>query len=399
MSDGINSIMYEFGAGKSAIRTVFEETTELRKQGRTDFWDFSIGNPEVPAPPEVNEAIADCIATYSQLDMHGYPPNNGWYETRAKIAEALNRDYDTGAAAESVVMTGGAAGAITATIASLTTPGEEVIVITPYFAEYRMYIQSWHCRCVEVPSVPDTFQIDVDAIERAITPATRMVIVNTPCNPTGTVYKPDSLLALGDMLRRKSAELDRTIYLLSDEPYRQICYDGVVNPWVAGYYENTLVAYSFSKALSIPGERIGYAYVPPTVKNQERVVAAILGGQRACNTITNGLFQRVIERCIDIPAPVDEYARKRRIIHGGLGRIGYQATRPDGAFYLWIRALEPDDHAFCRRATKFGLYLVESTDFGTHGYARLSYAVDDWVLTSSLPAFQRLWEDYGGYTW
>ena len=400
MADGVDSLMYEFGAGKSAIREVCEKTFALKERGETDFWDFSIGNPSTAAPEAVNQAVRDVMEEFSSLDLHGYSPNNGWESTRAAIADNLNGRFDAGATADDLTLTAGCAGAITATIGALTVPGEDVIVLTPYFPEYRMYIQAWHCRCVEVPTTPETFQIDVDAIERAITRCTRMVIINTPNNPTGAVYDEASVKALGDLLRRESERLGCTIYLLSDEPYREICYDGLVNPWVPDCYENTIVAYSYSKSLSLPGERIGYAYVPKSVTNQADVIMGILGAQRAVNTIQNSTMQRMIERCVDLTADLSEYDRKRAIIYDGLKAIGYDVVRPDGAFYLWVRALEPDDVRFAERAAdEQRLYIVNSTDFGCPGWERLSYAIDDERLQSCLPAFKRLWDTYGGYAW
>ena len=400
MADGVDSLMYEFGAGKSAIREVCEKTFALKERGETDFWDFSIGNPSTAAPEAVNQAVRDVMEEFSSLDLHGYSPNNGWESTRAAIADNLNGRFEAGATADDLTLTAGCAGAITATIGALTVPGEDVIVLTPYFPEYRMYIQAWHCRCVEVPTTPETFQIDVDAIERAITRCTRMVIINTPNNPTGAVYDEAFVMALGDLLRRESERLGRTIYLLSDEPYREICYDGLVNPWVPDCYENTIVAYSYSKSLSLPGERIGYAYVPKSVTNQADVIMGILGAQRAVNTIQNSTMQRMIERCVDLTADLSEYDRKRAIIYDGLKAIGYDVVRPDGAFYLWVRALEPDDVRFAERAAdEQRLYIVNSTDFGCPGWERLSYAIDDERLQSCLPAFKRLWDTYGGYAW
>ena len=401
MADGVDSLMYEFGAGKSAIREVCEKTFALKEQGITDYWDFSIGNPSTAAPDCVREAVKEVMSgVYDSLDLHGYSPNNGWEGTRRAIAENLVERFGGDATADDLVLTAGCAGAITATIGALTVPGEDVIVLTPYFPEYRMYIQAWHCRCVEVPTIEGTFQIDIDAIERAITRCTRMVIINTPNNPTGAVYDEASIKALGDLLRRESERLGRTIYLLSDEPYREICYDGKVNPWVPDCYENTIVAYSYSKSLSLPGERVGYAYVPKSVKNHEDVYLGILGAQRAVNTIQNSTYQRVIERIVNATADLSEYDRKRDIIYDGLTKIGYEVVCPEGAFYVWVRALEPDDIAFADRAAdEERLYIVNSTDFGTKGWERLSYAIDDERLETSLEGFKRLWDSYGGYTW
>ena len=400
MADGVDSRMYDFGAGKSAIRTVFEQTCELRQQGVHDFWDFSIGNPDVPAPPAVDDAIREVLAELDPIDVHGYPPNNGWLTTRQAVAANLNRRFGACARASEIAMTGGCAGAITATIAAVTSAGEDVIVPVPYFAEYRMYIQAWNCRCVEVPTLPRTFQLDLDAIERAIGPTTRMVIVNTPNNPTGAIYTDESLRELGALLRRKSRELGQTIYLLSDEPYREIVYDGRQSSWVADHYENTIVCYSWSKSLSLAGERVGYVWVPSTVRHARRVYDAILGAQRVVNSICNGLFCRVIERCVDLPAPVAAYERKRDALYAGLTRIGYDVVHPDGAFYLWVRALERDDDAFQERAAnEERLFVVGSEDFAARGYFRLSYCVSDDAIEKSLPAFERLFHSYGGYQW
>ena len=403
MAEGIDSLMYEFGAGKSAIRELFEKSMEFVQQGvTTDIWDFSIGNPTVPAPPEVSEAIEKVLASCSSFELHGYTENNGRLATREAIARDLNKRFGHGShryGAGDLMLTAGAAGAISATIAALTLPGESAIVLTPYFPEYRMYIQAWHCHCVEVPTTPKTFQPNINAIEAAIEPTTRMVIINTPNNPPGTIYRPEVLEQLADMLRQKEKDLGRVIYLLSDEPYREIVYDGHVNPWVPDYYEDTVVCYSYSKSLSLPGERAGYVLVPPSLTNHDHACEALLGSQRAINTIQNSLMQRVLELCAGVAAPIKEYQRKRRIIYRGLSDIGYDVVRPDGAFYLWIRCLEEDERAFSEKAFEHGLLLVPSDDFGCDSYVRLSYCCDDDTLSGSLPAFQKLWDDYGSYLW
>lgn len=398
MADGIDALMYEFGAGKSAIREMCERSAALQEQGVTDVYDFSIGNPHVTVPAAVDDAIREALSLPS-IDLHGYTPNCGWVSTRKAIARDLNRRFDGAYDENDLILTAGASGALTSSICALTSPGEEIIAITPYFPEYRMYAQAWHCKCVEVPACPGTFQPDVDAIERAITPCTRIVIVNSPNNPTGAVYTEEVMRELGAMLRRQSAKHDKTIYLLSDEPYREIAYDGHANPWMPDAYDDTLVCYSYSKSLAIPGERVGYVLVPPSVTNHDRVYDALLGAQRVANTIMGSLMQRVLERCAEVPAPVEEYRAKRHVIYHGLTGLGYDVVRPDGAFYLWIRCLEKDEQAFCDRAFDHGIMLVASDDFGTGGYARLSYCVDDETLERSLPAFHELWEEYGGYTW
>lgn len=400
MADGVDSLMYDLGAGKSAIREVFEKTTELRQQGRSDFFDFSIGNPNVPVHPRVNEAVREALDEYPSIELHGYPPNNGILRTRQAVADNLNRRFGANAKADEIAMTAGCAGAISATIAATTSAGEEVIIPTPYYAEYRMWVQAWGCTVVEVPTQPGSFQLDLDQIERAINPKTRMVIINTPNNPTGAVYTEESIRGLAELLRRKNRELGRTIYLLSDEPYREIVYDGRKNPWVAALYEHTIVCYSWSKSLSLAGERVGYVWVPSTVRHARRVYDAVLGAQRVTACIMNSLFNRVIEKCIDLPAPAAEYQRKRDMLYGGLSEIGYDVVHPDGAFYLWVRALEEDDDAFQdRAAAEEGLYVVGSSDFACPGYFRLSYCVGDEVIEGSLPAFRRLYDSYGGYLW
>lgn len=398
MADGIDALMYEFGAGKSAIREMCEKSAKLQEQGVTGIFDFSIGNPHVTVPAAVNDAINDSLAMPS-IDLHGYTPNSGWVSTRQAIAADLNRRFATSYHEDDLILTAGASGALTSAIAALTNPGEEIVVLTPYFPEYRMYTQAWHCKCVEVPTLPGTFQPNVAAIEAAITPCTRIVIVNSPNNPTGAVYTEDVMREMASMLERESERHDKTIYLLSDEPYREITYDGHTNPWMPDIYANTIVCYSYSKSLAIPGERAGYVLVPPSVLNHDRVYDALLGSQRVVNSIMGSLMQRVIEQCASIPAPVEEYRRKRHIIYHGLKRLGYEVVRPDGAFYLWLRCLEPDEGAFCRRASDHGLMLVASDDFGTKGYARLSYCIEDETLASSIGAFKDLWDEYGGYTW
>ena len=394
MADGVDSLMYDLGAGKSAIREVFEQTMELKQQGVTDFWDYSIGNPNVPVAPQVTEAIREALEEYESVDLHGYPPNNGYLTTRQTVAANLNRRFDAHARAGEIAMTAGCAGAITSTIAATTRAGEEVIIPTPYYAEYRMWVQAWHCNVVEVPTEPETFQLDLDAIEEAINPKTRMVIINTPNNPVGAVYTRESLQALAAMLREREEALGRPLYLISDEPYREITYGAEV-PWVPAIYDRTIVCYSYSKSLSLPGERIGWVLVPNTNPDHDKLVLAVAGAGRKLGFVcAPAIFQRVVIDCIDEPSDVEAYAENRRALTEGLSALGYEFVEPQGAFYLWVKALEPDANAFFERAKSFELLPVPSDSFGCPGWVRVGYCVAHETIVNSMPAWKKLAESY-----
>ncbi len=393
----INERMLELGNEPSAIREQFAYGLARKAEiGDDKVFDFSIGNPSVPAPQEVTDAVLDLMKEPAVV-LHGYSPAAGEPQVRATIASYIAQRYGVPASPDMIYMTSGAAAAIAITVCAVTHPGDEVIVISPYFPEHRVWIEAADCTCVTVPARMPDFQIDLDAMAEAIGPKTSAIIINSPNNPVGSVYSEENLRGLAELLEAKEAELGRNLYLISDEPYREIVYDGVEVPYVPCLYPRTIVCYSYSKALSLPGERIGYIYVSDLMDDAADVFAAIAGAGRALGYICAPvLFQRVIARCIDVPSNVEAYAENRALLTKGLAEIGYEFVEPQGAFYLWMRALEDDAQAFSDRAKEHELLLVPSDSFGVSGWVRVSYCVDRSVIENSMPAFKALMEDYRG---
>lgn len=394
MPASCNDRMYSLGASGSTIRQLFAYGQRRKAEiGADNVFDFSIGNPNVPAPAQVREAILAALDEPS-VELHGYTAGPGAASTRAAIAASLNRRFGTAYEAGNLYMTMGAAAALDASLNAVLDPGDEVICIAPFFPEYQMWVESAGCVCVR--SLADERMMpDVGDIAARITPRTRAVIVNSPNNPTGAVYPAEVLARLADALTAASERNGRTIYLIADEPYREIAYDGVTVPWVPAIYGPTLVCYSWSKSLSLPGERIGYVLVPNTMPAWQEVYAAVCGAGRALGYVcAPSLMQHVVERCVDVPSDVAAYARNREALLGGLRGIGYDCVEPQGAFYLWVRALEPDAKAFSDRARGHELLLVPSDDFGMPGYVRVSYCVSHETIVRSLPAFRALWDEY-----
>ena len=383
----INETMYARGAESSIIREIFSYGLERKAQiGAENVFDFSLGNPSVPAPAAVNDSIKKSLELPSE-QVHGYTPAPGLPACRAAVAESLNRRFGTSYEGKDVFMTVGAAASLTCTLTAITNPGDEVIVIAPYFPEYRVWIEKAGCTCVEALANEETFQINVDNVQLAITNKTAA---------TGAVYTQDTLERLANILREenKKRDLQNPIYLISDEPYREIVYGAEV-PWVPALYEHTIVCYSYSKSLSLPGERVGWVLVPNTMPQAERVMPAVAGAARTLGFVcAPALFQRVVMDCIDEPSDVDAYARNRKALAGALGEYGYTYVEPDGAFYLWVKALEPDAEAFCERAKKYELLAVPSNSFGVPGWFRLGYCVSYETIQNSLPAWRTLAEEY-----
>ena len=398
MPASCNDTMYALGAEGSSIRELFAYGQARKAQiGADNVFDFSLGNPSVPAPDAVKRAVIAALDEPS-LELHGYTPATGLPSTRAAIAASLNRRFGTSYGAGDLYLTMGAAAAIDATLNAICDAGDEVIVIAPFFPEYRVWIEHAGCTCVLSPADPATMLVDVDDVAARITPRTRAVIVNTPNNPTGAVYPAELLSRLGQALKAASERIGRTIYLISDEPYREIAYAGVDVPWVPSLYDATIVCYSYSKSLSLPGERIGWVLVPPTCPDHGQVYAAVCGAGRALGYVcAPSLIQKVIEACVNEPSDVAAYAANRDLLFGELTRMGYDCIEPRGAFYLWMHALEPDAKAFSARARdNHELLLVPSDDFGTPGFVRISYCVDRGVIERSLPAFEALIKEYRG---
>lgn len=390
----INRKMYDLGAAPNKIRELFQFGLGRKAEiGAQNVFDYSIGNPSIPAPDEVKQAFLE-ILEQDPVVVHEYTPSPGDMSVRIAIAKSISHRFGLDASAANVYMTSGASSAIAISIAAITNPGDEVITVTPYFPEYKTWTENARCTLVEVPTLVPSFQLDLDAIEAAITPKTSAIIINTPNNPVGSVYTEESLIGLANILSRKSEELGRDIYLISDEPYREIVYGAHV-ACIPALYDNTIVCYTFSKSLSLPGERIGYIYVNDRIKDSAEVFTAICGAGRSLGYICAPvILQRVIAKCLDLPTDVGAYAENRRLLCDGLREIGYEFVEPEGAFYLWVKALEDDALAFSERAKRYELLLVPSDSFGTSGWVRLSYCIAKDTILNSMPAFKALMESY-----
>ena len=390
----INERMFELGDEPSAIRELFAYGMARKAEiGDENVFDYSIGNPSVPAPDKIRQTILKLMEE-DPVALHGYTPAAGAPEVRRAIADHIRNRFGVPAEPNQIYLTAGAAAGIAITLAAITDPGDEVIVISPYFPEYAVWIESCRCRCIEVPAQVPSFQLDVPAIEAAITPKTAAVIINTPNNPVGAVYTRENLEELAAMLSRKEQEIGHSLFVISDEPYREITYGKEV-PYVPCVYPRTIVCYSYSKSLSLPGERIGYIYVSDYMEDAAEVSTAVAGAGRALGYICAPvLLQRVIAECVDEPSDVEAYATNRKILTEGLSKLGYEYVEPDGAFYLWVKALEPDAQAFSDRAKQFELLLVPSDSFGVGGWVRLSYCIARDTIERSMPAFAQLMESY-----
>ena len=392
----INERAYDLGSAPSAIRELFAYGVKRKAEiGDDKVFDYSIGNPSVPAPQRVADSINSQMKM-SPVELHAYSQSSGISEVRDAIAASIARRFDIPAKGGHVYMTVGAAASITICLGAITVPGEEIIVPTPYFPEYKVWIETMGCKIVEVPAQVPSFQLDVDAMGAAMTEKTAAVIINSPNNPVGAVYTRENLEALAAMLTKKSEEFGHPIYLISDEPYREITY-GCEVPYVPCIYPRTLVCYSYSKSLSLPGERVGYVYVSDTMDAAEadRVFNAVSGAGRAHGYICAPvMFQRVAADCVDEPSDVAAYAENRRILTEGLDKLGYEYVQPDGAFYLWVRALEPDAKAFSNKAKEHELLLVPSDSFGVGGWVRMSYCIAKETIENSMPALAALKADY-----
>lgn len=391
----INDEMHALGAAPNKIRETYAYGLKRKEVlGNDKVFDLSIGNPSVPSPAIVDETIVR-LARESAGRDHEYTESAGLRSVRETIAANLNERFGQSYTGDNIYITSGASSAIAIILRALLNDGEECIAIAPYFPEYKTWTENAHGVCVEVPARPDDFQLDVPAIEAAITPRTSVVIVNSPNNPVGSVYTDEGLHELAAMLSRKSDEIGHPIYLLSDEPYRELYYDGCVPAWVPDIYDNTLVAYSWSKSMSLPGERIAYILVPDTMPGWRDVFFACSGAGRALGYICAGnLFQKTVAACIDAPVDKAPYDANRKLFSAGLERIGYTFVKPQGAFYMWIQALEEDAGAFCERAKAHELLLVPSDGFGAKGWVRAGYCCDASVIEGALTAFQELWDEY-----
>lgn len=394
----INEKMYSLGAKSSIIREIFEYGKKRKREiGDENVFDFSLGNPSVPAPSIVNEALAELLTDIDPVKLHGYTSAPGDLSVRSAIAEYLNENYNVGASAANIYMTVGAAASLTATLNAVLNEGDEVIVIAPFFPEYRVFVEKAGGSLKIVQSDRSSFQIDIEALGSAINEKTKAVIINSPNNPSGAVLTLDTIKKLASLLGEKEKKYGHAIYIISDEPYRELVYGDTEVPYIANEYDNTIVCYSFSKSLSLPGERIGYIFVSPKIEESQKVFLAICGAARALGFVcAPAMFQYIIPRCLGKTADISVYKTNRDLLYSALTEYGFEAVHPDGAFYLFVKALEADANAFCERAKKYELLLVPSDSFGMDGYVRISYCVTTEQIKRSLPAFKALANEYKG---
>lgn len=393
----INEKMLSLGSRRSIIREIFEYCkSRAAVIGAENVYDFSIGNPSVAPPAEVNEAAVRLLTTEPSVALHGYTSAQGDLSVRSAVAESIKSRFGTDITPNHIYMTCGAAASLTITLKALLCEGEECVLFAPFFTEYRVFVENAGGRPVVSLPVPRTFQIDPCDLEARITEKTAAVILNSPNNPSGVVYTEETICAVCEVLERKQRELGHPIYLIADEPYRELVYDDIAVPYVTKYYDDTLVCYSFSKSLSLPGERIGYVLVSPTAKEHDAVYAAICGAGRALGYVcAPSLFQKLLPHCLGMVSDLATYKLNRDLLYEGLSSSGFTLKKPDGAFYLFMKSPEADANAFCERAKKYELLLVPGDDFACSGYVRIAYCVTTEQIRRSLPAFAALAKEYG----
>ena len=381
----------------SAIRTMFTEGKLLaEKIGAENVYDFSLGNPCTPVPEAFTRAMLDVIREEDSLNLHGYMDNSGYPQVRAAVAENLNRRFGTDFGAKNVIMTVGAAGAINVILRAVMDPGDELMVFAPYFTEYRNYCGNWGGVLVEVKPDYETFLPDLADMERKLTAKTKAIIINNPVNPSGVLYSEDTIRQIAALLERKQQEYGHAIYMISDEPYREIVYDGKTVPFLTKYYRNTFITYSFSKSLSIPGERIGYIVISDEMEDFETVCAGTAIANRVLGFVNApSLMQKAVARCLDEKTDVEFYDRNRKLLYGELVKLGFTCVKPEGTFYLFVKSPEPDEKHFVEVAKRHHIMLVNGTNFACPGYVRIAYCVPYEMIQRSLPAFAELAEEYG----
>lgn len=388
----INQTAFELGSNRSCIRELFEYGRgRAAVVGAENVFDYSLGNPSIPAPAEVEQAIRDILADTDSLAIHGYTSAIGDLATRQAIADDLNARYDAGVGAEDLFIGCGAAPELVSVFRALAVPGAEILAVAPYFPEYKPFVECAGATFKVVPPDVPGFQIRLEAVEEMIGENTVAIILNSPNNPAGTVYTRKTLEELAVLLTRKSAEFGHPIYIVADEPYRELVYGGVEVPFIPTIYPNTVVCYSYSKSLSLPGERIGYVYVPKQAADHGALYAAIAGAARAAGHVcAPSLLQKVVARCATLRPDLQSYDRNRRALYDGLTALGYEVAKPDGAFYLFVKAPGGDANAFSEKAKQKDLLVVPGDGFGCSGYFRVCYCVSYDMIIRSLPVFGEL---------
>ena len=383
-------------AGSSAIRAMFVEGKELAaKVGAENVYDFSLGNPATPAPEAVNQAIKDLVDEMDPLTLHGYMDNSGYEDVRGAIAENLNKRFGTSFDYHNVIMTVGAAGGLNIIFKTILDPEDEVIVFAPFFGEYKSYAANFDAKIVVVNPDHATFRPNLTEFAEKITEKTKAVIVNTPNNPTGVIYHEDTMKQIGEILSGKEKEFSHEIYLISDEPYRELVYDGNKEDFLTKYYKNTIVGYSFSKSLSLPGERIGYVVVPDEVTDADMVISGINVSNRTLGFVNApSLLQKAVARCLDEKTNIDFYDENRKMLYEGLTKLGFSCIKPEGAFYLWVKSPVENEEEFVAAGKKYNIIMVKGSEFGCPGYVRLAYCVSHETVENSLQAFAKVAEEY-----
>jgi len=382
----------------SAIRAMFEEGKRLADiYGSENVFDFSIGRPNFPPPEAVKDAIIDIVTNDDPLMVHGYMPNAGFPDVRAAVADWLNNAHGSSYTADHIVMTTGAAAGLNTVCRTLLNPGDEVIVLSPYFFEYNRYVENWRGKIVVVPTNAETgFVPDIGAVADAINKSTKAIIINNPNNPTGAIYSAEVIEKLAAMLEKKQAEFGEPIYIISDEPYRELAYDGAEVPFIPSYYPNTIICYSWSKSLSLPGERVGYVAVSPEADDAGLIFDGVIVANRTLGMVNcPSLIQRVVMRCLNEKTNLSGYDGNRKLLYDGLTGLGFDCIYPSGAFYLWVKSPVPDDKAFVEAARKYMLLIVPGSSMGGAGYVRIAYCVSPDMIKRSMAAFGKLAKEYG----
>ena len=389
--------MQNMGANSSAIRARFEEGNRLAEiYGAENVYDFSLGNPNVAAPEAVKNAIIELLDEDDPVVLHGYTNSNaGYADVRETVAESLNARFGTSFEGKNIVMTVGAAGGLNVILKTLLNPGDEVIAFAPYFGEYRSYTNNYDGVIVEISPNTTDFQPKLDEFEQKITPKTKAVIVNTPNNPTGVVYSEETIKKMAAIMEAKQKEYGTDIYLIADEPYRELVYDGAEVPYLTKYYDNTIVGYSYSKSLSLPGERIGYLVIPDEVEDSETILSAAGVATRILGFVNAPtLQQKVVAKCINEKTDISYYDRNRETLYNGLKECGFECIKPQGAFYLFVKSPVPDEKEFCAAAKKYNILIVPGSSFACPGYVRIAYCVSYDTIVNALPKFKELAKEY-----
>lgn len=391
----ISEKMKKLVENNSVIREMFEEGKRLAKlYGKENVYDFSLGNPNVPAPKEVNEEIINIVKNEDSCFLHGYMSNSGYEDVREKIAENINKKYDTKLSSKNLVMTVGAASGLNIVLKSILNPNDEVIVFSPYFSEYNNYIQNYDGVVVKVSPNTETFEPNLEEFENKINNKTKAVIINTPNNPTGVIYSEELIIKLTEIMRRKEQEYNTQIYLISDEPYRELVYEEIKVPYITNYYNNSFVVYSYSKSLSLPGERIGYVVIPNELDQSEEMINAVTISNRIIGCVNApSLMQRVISKCLDIKTDIEAYRKNRDLLCEILRKNNFEFVKPQGAFYLFVKTPIENDKEFCNIAKQYNLLFVPGSSFSCEGYVRIAYCVSYDMIKKSEDAFTKLSEE------